>query len=65
VVDIGCGQDRSAPSCQHGRCVVGLDLSGAMAALAHARLDAAVVADLRRLPFGSGQLGGLVAFYLA
>jgi SAM-dependent methyltransferase len=43
--------------------IVGLDLSPEMAKLARARVDAALVADLRRLPFASGQLGAVLALY--
>jgi SAM-dependent methyltransferase len=40
-----------------------VDISAAMAARARARLDGAVVADLRALPIASGAAAGLVAFY--
>jgi len=64
VADIGCGPGQVGSFVrQRGRTVMGVDLSMAMATLARHRLDAGVVGDLRRLPFRSGQLGGLVAFY--
>jgi SAM-dependent methyltransferase len=43
--------------------VYGLDLSREMATLANKRLDAALVADMRALPFADSSLGGIVAFY--
>lgn len=64
VVDIGCGPGQvGAFVRERGRRVVGLDLSPEMVRLAKGRLDAAVVADMRLLPLGTGQMGGLVAFY--
>jgi SAM-dependent methyltransferase len=64
VVDLGCGPGQVGHYlAQRGRQVIGVDLSAEMAALAVARLGAAVVADLRRLPFATGSLGGVVAFY--
>jgi len=64
VADIGCGPGQVGAFVRRfGRRVVGVDFSPAMALLAAARLDGAVAADMRALPFRSGQLGGLVAFY--
>ena len=64
VVEIGCGPGQiGAFVGARGRSVFGLDLSTRMAALAHGRLDAALVADMRALPFPAARLGGLVAFY--
>ena len=64
IVDVGCGPGHiGAFVRQHHRPVLGLDLSHEMAKLALGRVDAALVADLRRLPFASGHLGGVVAFY--
>jgi SAM-dependent methyltransferase len=64
VADIGCGPGQVGAFVRlQGRRVLGVDLSSRMAALAGARLDGALVADLRRLPFASGQLGGVLAFY--
>jgi SAM-dependent methyltransferase len=64
VVDIGCGPGQIGAflrGCGHR--VVGVDFSPQMARLAAGRLDGALAADMRALPFRSGQLGGLVAFY--
>lgn len=64
VVDLGCGPGQIGAAVRdQGRYVIGADLSKAMTALAARRLDAAVVADMRHLPFASGSVGGLVAFY--
>lgn len=64
VVDIGCGPGQvGAFVREHGRRVVGLDLSPEMVRLAKGRLDRALVADMRFLPLASGQIGGLLAFY--
>jgi SAM-dependent methyltransferase len=64
VVDIGCGPGQIGAFVRaRGRCVVGLDFSAAMARLARGRLDAAVSADMRRLPFARGRVGGVLAFY--
>ena len=64
VVEIGCGPGHiGAFVRQHGRRVVGLDLSPEMVRLARGRLDAALVADMRALPIADAALGGLVAFY--
>jgi len=64
VVDIGCGPGQVGAYLRRwGRRVVGVDLSVEMARLAGGRLDLAAAADLRLLPFRSGQLGGAVAFY--
>lgn len=64
VVDVGCGPGQvGAFVRQRGRRVVGVDLSPEMAKLAASRLDAALAADMRALPFPTGALGGLLAFY--
>jgi SAM-dependent methyltransferase len=64
VADVGCGPGQiGAFVRERGRRVFGVDLSTEMARLANARLDAALVADMRSLPFPSGCLGGLLAFY--
>jgi SAM-dependent methyltransferase len=64
VVDIGCGPGQIGAFVRHrARRVIGVDLSRRMAALAGDRLDAAVVADMRLLPFAAGSLGGILAFY--
>ncbi len=76
IVEIGCGpghigafvraaRDRShpAPPDRHDHRVLGVDLSPVMAALASRRLDAALVADMRSLPFATDAWGGIVAFY--
>ena len=64
VVEIGCGPGQVGLVVQaHGRYVVGVDISSEMARLASRRLRAALVADLRELPFAGGQIGALVAFY--
>ena len=58
LADLGCGPG------QVGRYVgaaVGLDLSRPM--LRHAAFPLRVQGDLRALPFASGSLGGIVAFY--
>jgi SAM-dependent methyltransferase len=67
VVEIGCGPGqigayiRRLGDVRHR--VVGVDLSPAMARLASRRLDGALVADMRSLPFPSDRFGGIVAFY--
>jgi ubiquinone/menaquinone biosynthesis C-methylase UbiE len=64
VVEIGCGPGQIGAFVRaRGRYVVGLDLSVEMARLALRRLDAALTADMRSLPFASGRVGGLLAFY--
>jgi SAM-dependent methyltransferase len=64
VIEIGSGPGQiGAFVREHGRRVVGVDLSARMAALAGRRLDASVCADMRSIPIGSGNAGGLVAFY--
>jgi ubiquinone/menaquinone biosynthesis C-methylase UbiE len=64
VVEIGCGPGQIGAFVRaRGRHVVGVDLSEAMANLARSRLDAALTADMRSLPFSTGQVGGLLAFY--
>lgn len=64
VADIGCGPGQVGAFVRQRDCrVIGVDLSERMAALADDRLDAAVVADMRLLPFADESLGGLLAFY--
>lgn len=64
VAEIGCGPGQiGAFVRQWGRHVVGIDLSSQMVKLAKARLDGALVADVRSLPVGTASLGGLLAFY--
>ncbi len=64
VVEVGCGPGQIGLFIrERGRRVVGMDLSPEMAKLAKGRLDAATAADMRALPFATGALGGLVAFY--
>jgi SAM-dependent methyltransferase len=64
VVEIGCGPGQIGAFVRElGRRVVGADLSPEMAALAAKRLDGALVADMRALPFASDVVGGIVAFY--
>jgi len=64
VVEVGCGPGQIGAFVRaHGRRVVGLDLSPEMARLASSRLDGALVADMRSLPFASARVGGIVAFY--
>jgi SAM-dependent methyltransferase len=64
VAEIGCGPGQvGAFVAQWGRRVIGVDLSPHMATLANDRLDAALVADMRSLPFATDALGGLLAFY--
>jgi SAM-dependent methyltransferase len=64
VVDLGCGPGQVGRFVRDLGCtVIGVDVSAAMAELASGRLDGAVVADLRHLPFGNGSVGGVTAFY--
>jgi SAM-dependent methyltransferase len=64
VAEIGCGPGHVGAFVRGlGRNVIGVDLSVNMIALARDRLDAGLVADLRQLPFGPGQIGGVLAFY--
>jgi SAM-dependent methyltransferase len=65
VTEIGCGPGHIGAFVRRrrGRRVVGVDLSPEMAALASTRLDGALVADMRWLPFATDSLGGLLAFY--
>lgn len=64
VVDIGTGPGQIGAFVRvRGRHVTGLDFSTEMTGLARARLDAAVAADMRRLPFADERVGGLLAFY--
>ncbi|HEX7133611.1 MAG TPA: methyltransferase domain-containing protein [Iamia sp.] len=64
VLDLGCGPGQIGRAvADHGRRVVGVDLSPSMAGLAARRLGAAGAGDLRALPVRSGSVGGVVAFY--
>lgn len=64
VAEIGCGPGQvGAFVVNRGRRVIGVDLSPQMTRLASGRLDAALVADMRSLPFATDALGGLLAFY--
>ena len=64
IVDVGCGPGQiGAYIRRRGLYLIGLDISQGMAQRAAHRLDAAVVADMRLLPFASSSLAGLVAFY--
>jgi SAM-dependent methyltransferase len=64
IADLGCGPGQIGRFVRnHGRAVVGVDISAEMAKLAARRLDAAVVSDIRKLPFVGASLGGVVAFY--
>jgi SAM-dependent methyltransferase len=64
VVDLGCGPGQiGAVPLAAGRHVIGLDRSEGMARLAGRRLDGALVADMRALPFADASIGGVVAFY--
>lgn len=64
VVEIGCGPGQIGAFVRDlGRRVVGVDLSREMVRLARRRLDGAVTADMRALPFTDGRFGGLIAFY--
>jgi SAM-dependent methyltransferase len=64
VAEIGCGPGQvGAFVARQGRRVIGVDLSPQMATLANGRLHAALVADMRSLPFATDGLGGLLAFY--
>ncbi len=64
IVEIGCGPGQIGAFVRaRGRRVIGIDLSSEMARLARSRLDGALVADMRSLPFASNHLGCLVAFY--
>jgi len=64
VVEIGCGPGQVGAFVRDlGRRVVGADLSREMVRLARRRLDGAVTADMRALPFPDDGFGGLLAFY--
>ena len=64
VVDVGCGPGQIGQYVRaRGRRVIGADISFEMAQRAAGRLDAALVADMRHLPFSTGVIGGLLAFY--
>jgi SAM-dependent methyltransferase len=65
VAEIGCGPGQIGAFVRDrwGRQVIGVDLSPEMAMLASTRLDAALVADMRWIPFATDSLGGLLAFY--
>lgn len=66
ICDLGCGPGQVAGYLHERGCeVVGVDLSDAMveqARLLHPGLRF-LQADMRRLPFDDGALGGIVAFY--
>lgn len=66
VCDLGCGPGQVAAYVHERGCeVVGVDLSDAMVEQAR-RLHPGLrflQADMRRLPFDDGALGGIVAFY--
>jgi SAM-dependent methyltransferase len=66
VVDIGCGPGHIASFlASHGARVEGVDLSPAMIAAATARFPPIPfrTADMFALPFESGSIAGIVAFY--
>jgi len=64
ILEVGCGPGQVGSFVrERGRAVCGLDLSSEMVKLARARLDGAVLGDLRCLPVAAGSLGGLLAFY--
>jgi SAM-dependent methyltransferase len=64
VVEVGCGPGHIGAFVRdHGRCVVGIDLSEGMAKLSARRLDTAATANMRSLPLASSTAAGLIAFY--
>lgn len=64
VLDVGSGPGHIGAYIRSlGRPVVALDVSPAMARTAAQQLDAAVVADMARLPVGTAAVADLVAFY--
>jgi SAM-dependent methyltransferase len=64
VVEVGCGPGHIGAFVRdHGRSVVGIDLSEEMAKLSARRLDAAATADMRSLPLAGSTAAGLIAFY--
>lgn len=64
VLDVGCGPGQIGAALRIGtHPVLGVDVSPAMARLAAARLDAAVVGDVLRLPVAAARAAGVVAFY--
>lgn len=64
IVEIGSGPGQVGAFVRaHGRRVVGLDVSAAMARRALERLDGSVAADMRRLPLADARVGGVLAFY--
>jgi SAM-dependent methyltransferase len=64
VLDVGCGPGHIGARIRtFGRPVVALDVSAAMARTAAQQLDAAIVADMARLPVGTATVADLVAFY--
>ena len=64
VLDAGCGPGQVGAAVRgHGHSVIGVDLSPSMARLAATRLDAALAADMRALPFAARTVAGAVAFY--
>lgn len=64
VLDVGCGPGQIGVHVRdHGRWVIGVDLSPEMAARATSRLDNAVAAHMCVLPMAPETAGALVAFY--
>ncbi|MDP1821069.1 MAG: class I SAM-dependent methyltransferase [Acidimicrobiales bacterium] len=64
VLDIGSGPGHIGARIRaHGRPVLAVDVSLAMAAAAARRLDAAVVAEMAHLPVGAEAISDIVAFY--
>ena len=64
ILEIGCGPGQIGAFVRdRGRRVVGLDLSHEMAKRACLRLNGAVTADMRALPFRTAEVGGVLAFY--
>jgi SAM-dependent methyltransferase len=64
VLDIGCGPGQIGAFVRRGgRWVAGVDFSPVMAQHARLHLDASTAADMRRLPFSTGSVGGVLAFY--
>jgi SAM-dependent methyltransferase len=64
ILDVGCGPGQVGAYLRNqGRTVIGVDGSAAMTRLATGRLNAAVVADMRSLPFAANVVYGIAAFY--
>jgi SAM-dependent methyltransferase len=66
IADLGCGPGHvSAHLAGLGAKVVGIDLSPGMIAIAQSREPTLEfrIGDLRELPVGDGECGGIVAFY--